>query len=261
MADLDLVVQGLRGGYGKLEVLHGISFSVSAGDVLCILGPNGCGKSTLLKLLLRFLPKTDGTVCCRGHNTDHLNRKKLARFFSYIPQTDQATFPYTALEMVMMARSSYLDTFQSPKKEDIDLAYACLEKLKLGHLADFPYNKMSGGQRQLVLIARALCQNTCILVMDEPTASLDFANQKLINDAIHVLGQEGKIVLVSTHSPAQPFAIATKVLLMQNGGAIGFGPPKEVLTDKKLEAVYGVPMEVVTVMDRNKREQNICLTL
>lgn len=261
MAELDLVVQGLRGGYGKHEVLHGITFSVTAGDVLCILGPNGCGKSTLLKLLLRFLPKTEGTVFCRGYDTDHLDRRKLARFFAYIPQTDQATFPYTALEMVTMARSSYLNTFQSPQKEDVDLAYACLEKLKLAHLADFPYNKMSGGQRQLVLIARALCQETCILVMDEPTASLDFANQQLINDAIHILGQEGKIVLVSTHSPAQPFAISSQVLLMRQGEALGFGPPKEVLTNQNLEAVYGIPMEVVTVTDRNQRERTICLTL
>ncbi len=261
MQELDLVVENLRGGYGKKEVVHDISFSVQSGDVLCLLGPNGCGKSTLLKLLLRFLPKMSGQVSCRGQNVDQMNRKVLARHFSYNPQSDQSHFPYTALEMVTMARSSYLGPLQSPKKEDVDFAYACLEKLHLRDLADFPYNKMSGGQRQLVLIARALCQSTCILVMDEPTANLDFANQQLINDAIHVLSREGKIVLVSTHSPAQPFAVGTQVLLMQSGHTLGFGPPEAVLTDDSLERVYGIPMEVVTVRDRNQQERRICLTL
>lgn len=261
MAELDLVVDGLRGGYGNKEVLHGVSFAISAGDVLCLLGPNGCGKSTLLKLLLRFIPRMGGAVSCRGHNVDRLDRRQLARFFSYIPQTDQSMFPYTALEMVLMARSSYLGAFQSPKQSDVETAYACLEKLKLAHLADFPYNKMSGGQRQLVLIARALCQSTCILVMDEPTASLDFANQQLINDAINVLAAEGKIVLVSTHSPAQPFAIASQVLLLRQGETVGFGPPGQVLTDESLETVYGIPMQVVAITDRNQKQRRICLSL
>lgn len=261
MTGLDLIVKDLRGGYGKKEIVHGISFSVQAGDVLCMLGPNGCGKSTLLKLLLRFIPKMGGRVFCREEDVDKLDRQHLARYFSYIPQTDQSFFPYTALEMVTMARSSYLGTFQSPKKEDVDFAWYCLEKMKLQHMADFPYNQMSGGQRQLVLIARALCQSTCILVMDEPTASLDFANQQLINDAIRLLADEGKIVIVSTHSPAQPFAIASQVLLMQAGKAVGFGNPEEILTDEHLEMVYGIPMEVLSVRDKTGKERKICLSI
>lgn len=261
MAELDLVVENLRGGYGKKEVVHGVSFALHAGDVLCLLGPNGCGKSTLLKLLLRFIPRMAGSVTCRGHNVDHLDRRHLARYFSYIPQTDRSNFPYTALEMVMMARSSYFGTFRTPAQEDIALAYQSLEKMKLAHLADFPYNQMSGGQRQLVLIARALCQSTCILVMDEPTSSLDFANQQMINDAIRLLANEGKIVLVSTHSPAQPFAIASQALLLRQGETIAFGPPTQTLTDQRLEEVYGIPMQVVAITDRNQREQRICLSL
>lgn len=242
-------------------VLHNLNISLSGGKIVGLLGPNGCGKSTLLKLLLRFIPKMGGEVFCRGHNVDELDRRRLAHFFSYIPQSDQAIFPYTALEMVSMARSSYMGAFQSPKKEDVELAYRCLEKLHIAHLADFPYNNMSGGQRQLVLIARALCQNTCILVMDEPTASLDFANQQLINDAIRILSKEGKIVIVSTHSPAQPFAIGSHVLLMRQGSSLGFGPPEEILNDHSLEEVYGIPMEVLSVRDRNQQERKLCLSL
>ncbi|MDO4581597.1 MAG: ABC transporter ATP-binding protein [Bacillota bacterium] len=261
MAELELQVSDLRGGYGKKEVVHGLSFGLAAGDVLCLLGPNGCGKSTLLKLLLRFLPKTAGRIICRGVDVDRLSRRQMARYFAYIPQRDQAMFAYTALEMVTMARSAYLGNMQTPKPEDIEIAYDCLCQLKIQHLADFPYFKMSGGQRQLVLIARALCQKTCILMMDEPTASLDFANQQLINDAINELARAGKIVIVTTHNPAQPFAIASQVLLMREGQTLSLGPPQQVLTDESLEQVYGIPMQVVTITDRKQNQRSICLSV
>lgn len=256
-----LQVENLRGGYDKKEVLHGVSFQVGSGDVLCLLGPNGCGKSTLLKLLLSFLPKMSGRIRFNGADLESLSRKKLARIFSYIPQTDQMSFPYTALEMVIMARASHLYAFESPKKSDLEMAEASLEELKIAHLKDTLYTTLSGGQRQLVLIARALCQNTSVLVMDEPTASLDFANQKLIMNAVCKLADRGKLVITTTHSPSQPFAIANKVLLLRNGNAIGFGAPQEVLTNRSLENVYGLPMEVVSVTDSLKREHQICLSI
>ncbi|MCL1873003.1 MAG: ABC transporter ATP-binding protein [Clostridiales bacterium] len=259
--NLELRVENICGGYGGREVVHGVSFGVEAGEALAILGPNGCGKSTLLRLLLRFLVKTKGKVYCRNINIDTMDRKKFARIFSYIPQSDRMQFPYTVLEMVTMARTCHINSLASPKKIDTKAALECLERLRISHLADSFYNLLSGGQRQLVLIARALCQGTCVLLMDEPTASLDFANQELIAAAIRLLTKKGKIVVFTTHSPSQPFALAHKVLLLDNGYQIGFGVPADILTNRSLESVYGLPMEVVSVTDRNSQQHKICLNL
>mgnify|MGYP001260919831 CR=1 FL=1 len=254
-----LRVENLIGGYGKREVVKNISFHVEKGDVLCILGPNGCGKSTLLKLLLRFIPKKSGRVFLQGQDMDQLHRKSIARIVSYIPQFDSMPFPYTVIEMVTMGRSCHLDRWKTPSKKDNRFAYESLEKLRISHLADKLYTQISGGERQLVLMARALCQDTRVLIMDEPTASLDFANQQLVMDAIATAVQEGKSIILTTHSPSQPFTIATKVLLLSQGSTVGFGKPLEVLTSESLERVYGIPMDIVTVSDRNQTNRNICL--
>lgn len=261
MADLDLVVEQLRGGYDKKEVLHGVDFAVQTGEVLCLLGPNGCGKSTLLKLLLGFLPRMGGRISSRGRDIAALSRRQIARTFAYIPQSDRMMFPYTVLEMVMMGRTSYISAFETPREREQQLALQAMRQVGIEELGDTLYTALSGGQRQLVLIARALCQNTCILVMDEPTASLDFANQKMVLEAVSLLAAAGKIVVITTHSPSQPFAIASKVLLLQDGHTVGFGSPAEVLTDDTLEQVYGLPMEVVAVQDRNHKQHQICLSL
>ena len=241
-----LRVENLIGGYGKREVVKNISFHVEKGDVLCILGPNGCGKSTLLKLLLRFIPKKSGRIFLQGQDMDQLHRKSIARIVSYIPQFDSMPFPYTVIEMVTMGRSCHLDRWKTPSKKDNRFAYESLEKLRISHLADKLYTQISGGERQLVLMARALCQDTRVLIMDEPTASLDFANQQLVMDAIATAVQEGKSIILTTHSPSQPFTIATKVLLLSQGSTVGFGKPLEVLTSESLERVYGIPMDIVT---------------
>ncbi|HZK01867.1 MAG TPA: ABC transporter ATP-binding protein [Anaerovoracaceae bacterium] len=254
-----LSVENLTGGYGSKEVVNNITFSIQEGEVLCILGPNGCGKSTLLKLLLRFMPKKSGQILMHGSNIEKLNRKVMARMISYIPQSDYMPFPYTILEMVTMGRSCYLGKWKNPTKEDVRIAYDSLEKLRIQHLSEKLYTQISGGERQLVLIARALCQDTKIIIMDEPTASLDFFNQQLIMDAISTAVQEKKSVVLTTHSPSQPFTIATKALLLSQGSTVGFGDPLRVLTSESLEHVYGIPMDIVTIKDRNFTSRNICL--
>ena len=259
--ELQFRVENICGGYGKREIVHDISFTVEAGEALCILGPNGCGKSTLLRLLLHFISKTSGKIYYRNMDIDSMGRKRFAQVFSYIPQSDRMQFPYTVLEMVTMSRTCHISSLALPQKVDTQTAYECLEKLRISHLANHFYNMLSGGQRQLVLIARALCQETCVMLMDEPTASLDFANQQLICEAIRLLTEKGKIVVLTTHSPSQPFALASKVLLMNEGYQVGFGEPAGVLTDQSLESVYGLPMEVVSVTDRNAQQHKICLNL
>lgn len=256
---MKLQVENLAGGYGKKEILRGVTFDLHAGEVLCVLGPNGCGKSTLLKLLLRFLPVTGGRIMLQGQDTNKMDRKTLAQYFSYIPQSDRMMFPYTILEMVTMGRSCHIGRWRTPSKADAMLAFEALEKVGIHHMAGTLYTMLSGGERQLVLIARALCQNTGILIMDEPTASLDFANQQLIMKAVKTSVEEGRSVIMTTHSPSQPFSIATKVLLLSRGNTVGWGCPRSVLTNESLEEVYGIPMDVVAVTDRHCHERNICL--
>ncbi len=254
-----LKVENISGGYGKTEVVNDLSFSLDQGQVLGVLGPNGCGKSTLLKLLLGFIPKKTGKIWLEDQDFDKLSRKTIAQTMSYIPQRDYMPFPYTALEMVTMGRTNHINKWGIPSKQDIEIAREALEKLKVGHLAQKTYTQISGGERQLVLIARAFCQDTKILIMDEPTASLDFSKQQLIMDAISTAVETGKSVILTTHSPSQPFTIASKVLLMSEGYRVGFGTPLEVLTPESLEAVYGIPMDIITIEDRNKACRKICL--
>ncbi len=259
--DLNLQVKNLSGGYLGRDIVRDISFEIKAGDILCLLGPNGCGKSTLLKLILAILPLSAGQVLCRAENIKQMSRKRMARIFSYIPQNDNNSFNFTVLEMVLMARSGQLNSLSSLKQADYDLAKQALSQLKIEHLANDDYNQLSGGQRQLVLIARALCQQTCILIMDEPTANLDFANQRLINEAILLLAKKGKMVIISSHSPEQPFLLNGKVLLLNQGQMLGFGCPEQVLSNQALSQVFDLPMEVMTVIDSKQQEHKICLSI
>ncbi len=256
---MELIVENLIGGYGKKDVLHGISFKLNEGEVLCVLGPNGCGKSTLLKLLLRLLPKKQGSILLNNQDTGIINRKTFSRIFSYIPQSDNMLFPYTILEMVTMGRSNQINAWSTPSKKDIDIAYEKLDKLKIAHMANKLYTRISKGEKQLVLIARALCQDTKILIMDEPSSSLDFANEMLIMEAISTIKNEGKSVIMTTHSPSEPFLITTKVLLISQGYMVGYGSPLNVLTNETLESVYGIPMDVIKISDRNNNNRHICL--
>src|SRR5262249_36176123 len=154
-----------------------VSFSLEAGDVLCLLGPNGSGKTTLFKTILRLLTPLDGEVVAEGRSTRGWSRRALARFFGYVPQAHEGTFPFTLRGMVLMGRTAHLGSFASPSSDDREVADDALRLLGIAHLADNPYPHVSGGERQLALVARAVAQAPRVLIMDEPTASLDFGNQ------------------------------------------------------------------------------------
>ena len=254
-----LDVKELRGGYGGGDVVQGVSFQANAGEVVFLAGPNGCGKTTLLRLLLGRLPASGGSIRVDGNPLEALRPRALASLLAYIPQQHTPIFAYTALEVVLMGRASHFSAFESPKAADRDAAFAALERLGAAHLASRSCLSLSGGQRQMVLIARAVCQNAKIFLMDEPAASLDYANQRLLLDTAEALAREGRCVVMSTHSPEHPFAVGNKVLLMREGKAAAFGPPGEVITPQTLEKVYGVEMDVLTVEDRYGRKRTVCL--
>lgn len=253
-----LEIENLYGGYGRGDIVKGVTASADAGDILCLVGPNGCGKTTLFRLILGSLKATSGKVFIDGKDTGQLSQKELARLVAYIPQYHTPIYEYTVLEIVLMGRASHFSAFDQPSPADREAAFNALEKINAVHLANEKYTDLSGGQRQLILIARAICQEAKVFVMDEPAANLDYANHQLLMDVIVDLAGKGYLVVMSTHSPEHPASIGSKVLMMRAGRVASFGPPEEVITSENLEAVYGVEMDVATFRDRYGVNRTIC---
>jgi iron complex transport system ATP-binding protein len=243
-----LQVERLAFGYPGRVVGRDVSFGLAAGQVLGLLGPNGSGKTTLFRTLLRLLEPAAGAVLVDGAPIATWPRGRIARVFGYVPQAQLGTFPFTALEVVLMGRTAHVALFGSPSAHDRRQAEVALDALGIAHLAERPYPEMSGGERQLTLVARALAQEPAILVMDEPTASLDFGNQVRVLSHVQALAKRGIAVVLSTHDPAQAFLCADQVALLHDGRLARLGPPADVITPATLRETYGVDVDVVTIM-------------
>jgi iron complex transport system ATP-binding protein len=239
-----LEARALGFGYPGKPVGRNVSFSLGAGEVLCLLGPNGSGKTTLFKTLLGLLPAQAGEVLIDATPLRRLARAEVATRIAYVPQAHVAHFPYTVLDMVTMGRTAHLGPFARPGAHDHAAAFDALKTLGVADLADADYTRISGGQRQLALIARALAQAAPLIIMDEPTASLDFGNQALVLREIRMLAAQGYGIVLSTHDPDHAFACASAVALLHGGGLVATGSPSEVLSPARLEAVYGLPVAV-----------------
>jgi len=239
-------------GYPGHPVGHDIDLHVRAGEVLCLLGPNGSGKTTLFKTLLGLIEKRSGDVLVGGSSLAGISRKDLARKVAYVPQAHNAQFPYKVLDMVLMGRTAHLGLFAQPTSTDRRAATAALERLGISDLAEAEYTRISGGQRQLALIARALAQEAPAIVMDEPTASLDFGNQVLVLKEVSNLASRGLAVVLSTHDPDHAFMIGDRVALLSGGRLIADGPPADVLDPRRLQDVYGVSVAIETLKSGHK---------
>ena len=234
-------------GYGTRRVGSDVSLALEAGEVLCLLGPNGSGKTTLFKTLLGLLPPQGGQVLIDGMDLQQRKRSEIARRVSYVPQAHAAFFPFTVREVVLMGRTAHLAIFSSPSRHDREIAQTAIERMRLAHLADSIYTRISGGERQLALIARALAQDARIIVMDEPTANLDFGNQVRVMEHIQAVTRTGMGVLLSTHDPDQAFICADRVAMLHEGRLVHVGPPGEAITSGSLRELYGVDVVVTQV--------------
>lgn len=250
-----LAVQELGFGYPRRCIGADVSFQVAPGEVLCLLGPNGSGKTTLFKTVLGLLPPLAGQILVDGESTAHWSAGRRARVFGYVPQAQGGFFPYTLLETVLMGRTAHLSAFAQPGPRDRDIARQSLAALGLDALAERSIQQVSGGERQLALIARALAQEPRILVLDEPTASLDFGNQVRVLEEIRQLALRGMAVILSTHDPDHALALGHRVAMLKGGELVALGPPAEVLDGASLGALYGVAVEVVRLADGRR----VCL--
>ena len=239
-----LEARGLGYGYPGRAVGRGLDLALDAGEVLCVLGPNGGGKTTLFRTLLGLLPAQAGEVRLQGAPLASLPRAEVARRMGYVPQGSAAQFAFTVREAVLMGRTAHVGLFAAPGPADRAAAEEAIEALGIGSLAERVVTELSGGERQLAMIARALAQGARLLVLDEPTASLDFGNQVRVLREIRRLAGEGYAVVFSTHDPGQAFLAAGRVLLIAHGGAFRQGAPEEVITAQNLREVYGVEVRI-----------------
>ena len=253
-----LEVSELRCGYDKTEIVHGVSFGVRRGEFVCMLGPNGCGKSTTLKTVLGLLRPFAGQITMNGISTVDMPEKERARHFAYIPQAHTPPFPFTVADVVILGRTPYINSMAVVGDTDKEVAFDCMSRMGIAELADRPYTQLSGGQQQLVLIARALTQEPDLLIMDEPTASLDFGNQQLVLQQMRNLADGGTSVLMVTHDPDHALFCAHRVIVMEAGEIIAEGVPGEVLDTTCLQRIYHTNVKVIDV-DLDGELQRVCI--
>ena len=235
-----LRVNDLQFAYGKHRVLNGVSFAVSKGSMVFVLGRNGAGKSTLFKCILGHVKKAAGEIEIDGLPLASYPPRALAKKVAYIPQAGAPTYNYTVRQMVTMGRTAHLSPFASRTAEDDAIVTEALLRMGISDLAEKGYEEISGGERQLALIARALVQQGSILLMDEPTAHLDFGNQLRVLERVKGLTKAGLTVLVISHNPQHALHFGDAVLALENGRVRAFGAPDEVLLPELVRALYGV---------------------
>lgn len=244
-----LNVAGITFSYAGRAVLKDISLSVQSGQIVSLLGPNGSGKTTLLKVLLGILRPQRGMVLVQGRPIAEMSPKEVASRMAYVPQTHRIGFAYRVLDIVLMGRTPHKPFFSACSKEDVAMALQSLERLSILHLKDRCYNEISGGERQLTLIARALTQGARTLILDEPASGLDYGNQIRLLDQITDLARDGYTFIKSTHAPNHALWIATRVLMLKGGTIIADGPPGDVIDGEAIGKLYNTRVGVVSVND------------
>ncbi|QIM62827.1 iron ABC transporter ATP-binding protein [Pasteurellaceae bacterium Orientalotternb1] len=232
-------------GYQGKRLVSQINFQLKPQQICCLLGANGAGKSTFLKTLLGLLPPHSGQISFNQRPLNQWSQLELAKQIAYVPQAHQSLFAFSVLDMVLMGRSAYLKWYQHPQPQDKQLALAALSQLEIEHLAHRDYAELSGGEKQLVLIARAIAQDASLLIMDEPTSSLDFGNQIRILEKINALRASQRTFIITTHAPQQADYLTTSqdtIIILDKNLPLAFeqGSKSTMLNLDKLAQIYHI---------------------
>mgnify|MGYP000877802711 CR=1 FL=1 len=248
----------------RRPVLRDVTFHLERGECVCLLGPNGAGKTTLLKCLLNYFRPESGSITLDGKDICRMSVRECAAHLAYVSQSTQLTFPYSVEEVVLMGRVAHMRLGASVSERDRKIAAEVMEYLGIREMSEENFQTLSGGERQMVMFARALAQQAKYLILDEPTASLDYSNQIKILNMICKLAAEGYGILMTTHSPDHAFLASSKVVLLREGTVLEFGSPELVVTSENLSRLYHVPVCVTEAVLKNTgggTSQKVCVPI
>lgn len=258
---MSLEISNLCFAYDQKPVLDGISMKVENGEIVCLLGANGAGKTTLFKTILGLYKASQGQIIVNGKDVSNSSRRELAKEMGYVPQNHTPPFPYSVIDVVLMGRTAHINHYAVPSELDYQIAQEAMRNINISYLEDKIYTEISGGERQLVLIARALAQQPQILVMDEPTSSLDYGNQIRLLSHIKRLAHQGLSIIMSTHSPDHALYCASKAILLKDGCILCSGTAEEVITENNLSEIYGIDVEINNTIIKNGEQKRICIPI
>jgi iron complex transport system ATP-binding protein len=236
-------------GYGEKQILHRVNFSVHGGVVCGLFGPNGSGKTTLIRCCSGTHPY-EGSIRINNADLKKMNPREMAKHVSYVPQNHTPMFPFSVKEVVLMGRNPYVSQIAGPSEEDLIRTEEVLEELKIRDLADQPYTELSGGQRQLVILARALNQDTPVMLLDEPASALDFKNQIRLWRLLRRLAEKGKTILACTHDPNHICWFCDYAVVMKAGEILTQGNPCNAISADVMGELYGDLCQVESIKER-----------
>lgn len=253
MLEIRQAVCGYRRGKKTKIILNGLDMSVHPGEIMCVLGRNGAGKTTLFRSILGSLPLISGRIEIDHIDLATMSRAQIARRIAYVPQSHVPPFPFTVRQVVEMGRVSHMKIYQTPSEKDREAAEKAIVLMDIRPLAEQPYTEISGGERQLVLIARAIAQEADYLIMDEPSASLDFGNQVRVMELIRDLAEDGRGIIMTTHYPDQVFMADSCCTVIKDRDHVISGKAEEILTEGLLKEIYGIEASVLTSVSEGGR--------
>jgi len=249
-------------GYGDKKILSNVSFGIEPANFTCLLGVNGVGKTTLFKTILGLLPVMNGEIIYNGRSHKMLSELDYAKLISYVPQAHNSSFHFSVLDVVLMGQYAHVPGYlKRPNSKNLDIARWSIEMLGIEKLAYRNYTKLSGGEKQMVLIARAVAQQPKYIAMDEPTANLDMGNQTRVLRVTQKLRKKGYGIIMNTHSPQHALQYADNVILLHDGRVIGKGLPQKVLNSESASLLYNTPLEIVSATSCEGTMHQVLITV